>query len=46
MPIFFIELSDAPKYDIVWTENGDMIDSFIPEILTFNDIFVFSPKNV
>ena len=22
-------ISDAPKYDIVWTENSDVIDSFI-----------------
>ena len=22
-------ISDAPKYDIIWTENSDMIDSFI-----------------
>ena len=25
-------ISDAPKYDIIWTENSDMIDSFISEI--------------
>ena len=30
---FFISLSDAHEYDIIWTENGDEIDSFIPEIL-------------
>ena len=23
---FFIGLSDAPKYGIIWTENGDVID--------------------
>ena len=27
-------ISDAPKYDIIWTENGDVIDSFISKILT------------
>ena len=26
-------ISDAPKYDIIWTENNDVIDSFISEIL-------------
>ena len=26
-------ISDAPKYDIIWTENSDVIDSFISEIL-------------
>ena len=25
-------ISDAPKYDIIWTENSDVIDSFISEI--------------
>ena len=25
--------SDVPKYDIIWTENSDVIDSFISEIL-------------
>ena len=31
---FFIGVSHNPKYDIIWTENGDVINSFIPEILT------------
>ena len=31
---FFIGPSDAPKHDILWTENGDVIDRFPPEILT------------
>ena len=31
----FIGLSDDHEYDIIWTENGNMINSFIPEILTF-----------
>ena len=26
---------DAPKYDIIWTENNDVIDSFISEILKY-----------
>ena len=26
-------ISDAPKYDIIWTENSDVIDCFISEIL-------------
>ena len=29
-------ISDAPKYDIVWTENSHVIDSFISEILKYN----------
>ena len=28
-------ISDAPKYDIIWIENSDMIDSFISEILKY-----------
>ena len=24
-------------YDIIWTENGDVIDSLIPEIMTFKE---------
>jgi len=32
---FFIGLSDTPKYDIIMTENGDVIDGFIAGILTF-----------
>ena len=30
----FIGSSESPNYDIIWNENGDMIDSFIPDILT------------
>ena len=29
-------ISDAPKYDIIWTENSDVIDSFISEILKYD----------
>jgi len=25
----FVGLSDTTEYDIVWTENGDVIDNFI-----------------
>ena len=28
-------ISDAPNYDIIWTENSDVIDSFISEILKY-----------
>ena len=28
-------VSDAPKYDIIWTESSDVIDSFISEILKY-----------
>ena len=28
-------ISEAPKYDIIWTENSDVIDSFISEILKY-----------
>jgi len=44
---FVIGVSDVPKYDIIWTENGDVTDSFIPEILTFkaiNQVFSFQSK--
>ena len=30
-------ISDAPKYDIISTENIDVIDSFISKILTFKE---------
>ena len=33
-PIFFIGLSDAHKYDIIWTDNKTLIDRFLPEIMT------------
>ena len=34
----FIGQSDAPKYDIIWSKNGDVIDRFIPNILTFKEL--------
>ena len=33
-------ISDAPKYDIIWTENSDVIDSFISEIWSTNPGFL------
>ena len=35
-------ISDAPKYDI-WTENSDVIDSFVLEILKYTNRRAFSP---
>ena len=36
---------DAPKYDIIWTENSDVIDSFISEILKYKSWILASwPK--
>jgi len=31
-PNFFIGLTDVPRYDIIWTEIGDLIDSLISAI--------------
>ena len=31
-------ISDAPKYDIICTENSDVIDSFISEILKYKSL--------
>ena len=28
-------ISDAPKYDIIWTDNSDVIDSIISEIFKY-----------
>ena len=33
---FFIGVSDIPKYDIIFTENENLLDRFLPEILTFS----------
>jgi len=33
-----IGVSNTPKYDITWTENGDVIYRFIPEILSFKKL--------
>ena len=32
--IFFIGVSNAPKYDFKWTEDESLTDRFLPEILT------------
>ena len=37
-------ISDAPEYDIIWTENSDVIDSFIPEILKYESLVIQSLK--
>ena len=46
--IVFIGQSDASKYDDIWSENGDVIDRFIHEILMFKCVQVcptrFKPK--
>ena len=34
--------SDAPKYDIIWTENSDVIDSFVSEILKYESSVIVS----
>ena len=33
LQFFFIGVSDAPKYNITWTENVNVIDRFIPKII-------------
>ena len=35
-------IPDAPKYDIIWTENSNVIDSFISEILKYESSFIQS----
>ena len=35
-------ISDAPKYDIIWTENSDVIDSIISEILKYESSVIES----
>ena len=30
-----IIISDAPKYDIIWTKNSDVFDGFISEVLKY-----------
>ena len=37
-------ISDAPKYDITWTENSDVIDNFISEILKYESSVIESPR--
>ena len=35
-------ISDVPKYDINWTENSDVIDSFISEKLRYKSLVIES----
>ena len=35
-------VSDTPKYDIIWTENSEVIDSFISEILNYKSSVIQS----
>ena len=38
-------ISDTPKCDIIWTENSDVIDCFILEILKYeSSIIVYSTE--
>ena len=39
-PLYII--SDARKYDIIWTENSDVIDSFISKILKYESLVIQS----
>jgi len=43
---FFICSSDAPKYDIIWTENEFSIDRFLPEIFTFKECSKWRDQHV
>ena len=35
-------ISDTPKCDIIWTENSDVIDSYISEILKYESSVIVS----
>ena len=35
-------ISDAPKYDIIWSEKSDVIDSFISEIFKYESLVIQS----
>ena len=35
-------ISDAPKYDIIWTENSEVIDTFISETLKYEMSVILS----
>ena len=38
-------ISNVPKYDIIWTENSDVIDCFVSEILKYeSSVFVSSTE--
>ena len=36
---------DAPKYEIIWTEDDNGIDRFLPEILMFDECSVLKYPN-
>ena len=39
-------ISDAPKYDIIWTENSDVIEIFISDILKYeSSVIEFLTEN-
>ena len=45
IPSLYI-MSDDPKCEIIWTENSDVIDSFISEILKYeSSVIVSSTEN-
>ena len=35
---FFIGVSDAPRHDIIWTENGNVIDCFKSKDIVFQRV--------
>ena len=35
-------ISDAPNYDIIWTENSDVIDNFVSDILKYESSVIQS----
>ena len=35
-------ISDAPKNDILWTENSDVIDNFVSDILKYESSVIQS----
>ena len=35
-------ISDVPRFDIIWTENNDVIDSFISEMLKYESSVIQS----
>ena len=37
-------ITDAPKYDAIWTENSTVIDSFISEILKYESSWSLNPR--
>ena len=39
-------ISKAPEYDITWTENSDVIDSFVSEILKYKSWILASWRKI